>query len=88
MIKIEASVWIQFFKDSAIPDKYVQLYTNKFTENRIRLDMLADLDRPLLNDLGITAIGDCLSILKHAKTWTPKVRLRTIQEQIFVQMYL
>lgn len=69
----EASVWIQFFKDSAIPDKYVQLYTNKFTENRIRLDMLADLDRPLLNDLGITAIGDCLSILKHAKTWTPKM---------------
>lgn len=29
--------------------------------------MLSDIDKSLLNEMGITAIGDCLSILKHAK---------------------
>lgn len=69
----DTSMWVQFFKDASIPSQYVQSYANKFTENRIRFDMLQDLDRPLLNELGISAIGDCLSILKHAKTWTPKL---------------
>ncbi len=66
-------MWVQFFKEASIPAQYVQSYAHKFTENRIRFDMLPDLDRQLLNELGISAIGDCLSILKHAKTWTPTV---------------
>jgi hypothetical protein len=67
-ISTETAVWIQFFKEASIPAEYIQNYAVKFTENRIRFDMLADLDRPLLNELGITAIGDCLSILKYAKS--------------------
>lgn len=35
--------------------------------------MLSDIDRPLLNEMGITAIGDCLSILKHAKVIIAKL---------------
>lgn len=35
--------------------------------------MLADIDKPLLNEMGITAIGDCLSILKHAKVIIAKL---------------
>ncbi len=66
-------MWIEFFKDASIPSQYAQSYANKFIENRIRFDMLPDLDRSLLNELGISAIGDCISILKYAKTWTPKV---------------
>jgi hypothetical protein len=37
--------------------------------------MLIDLDRALLNEMGISAIGDCLSILKHAKTINARVCL-------------
>ena len=33
----------------------------------MRFDMLGDIDKSLLNEMGITAIGDCLCILKHAK---------------------
>lgn len=64
----EQNVWFRFFKDASIPAGFAQNYAKKFVENRIRFEMLADLDRPLLNELGITAIGDCLSILKHAKS--------------------
>lgn len=69
----EYSKWIKFFKDASIPPEYVETYAKKFAENRIRFDLLADLDRPLLNEMGITAIGDCLSILKHAKSISSKL---------------
>jgi hypothetical protein len=67
------TTWVQFFKDAAIPNQFANVYANKFSENRIRFDMLIDLDRALLNELGISAIGDCLSILKHAKAVNSKV---------------
>ena len=38
--------------------------------------MLGDLDRPLLAEMGITAIGDCLSILKHAKAINARIEER------------
>jgi hypothetical protein len=70
----DLQVWQRFFKDALIPVQFIQTYANKFTENRIRFDMLADLDKSLLNEMGITAIGDCLSILKHAKTIISQVK--------------
>jgi hypothetical protein len=63
----ENEIWFQFFKEALIPSKFVALYAQKFMENRIHYDMLIDLDKPLLNEMGITAIGDCLAILKLAK---------------------
>lgn len=63
----ETHFWAQFFKEASIPPQFAQNYAEKFSQNRIRVEMLAELDRPLLNELGIAAIGDCLSILKHAK---------------------
>lgn len=35
--------------------------------------MLPDINKPLLNEMGITAIGDCLSILKHSKIIITKI---------------
>ena len=49
--------WIQFFKDASIPPKFAGIYAAKFTENRIRFDMLGDIDKHLLNEMGINAIG-------------------------------
>lgn len=73
-MSLEQDVWFRFFKDASIPSGFAQNYAKKFIENRIRFEMLADLDRPLLNELGITAIGDCLSILKHAKFVSQQVK--------------
>lgn len=67
------STWAQFFKNAQIPQQFVNNYASKFCENRIRFDMLSDIDKTLLNEMGITAIGDCLSILKHAKVIITKL---------------
>ncbi|RNA30762.1 hypothetical protein BpHYR1_048680 [Brachionus plicatilis] len=67
------STWSQFFSNAQIPQQFVNSYASKFCENRIRFDMLADIDKVLLNEMGITAIGDCLSILKHAKVIITKL---------------
>lgn len=64
----DMSTWLQFFRDASIPPNFANIYASKFTENRIRFDMLADIDKHILNEMGITAIGDILSILKHSKT--------------------
>ena len=72
-IFVDKATWIQFFKDASIPNEFIASYANKFIENRIRFDMLSDLDRPLLNEMGINAIGDCLSILKHSKLIMQKI---------------
>ncbi len=68
------AIWVKFFKNASIPNQFANVYASKFNDNRIRFDMLADLDRALLNEMGITAIGDCLSILKHAKEINIRVR--------------
>ena len=39
--------------------------------------MLDDLDKALLNEVGIKAVGDVLAILKHIKT-TAQERVRWI----------
>ena len=70
----DKSTWMRFFKDASIPAEFIGIYASKFVENRIRFDMLGDLDRALLNEMGISAIGDSLSILKHAKIIMQKVR--------------
>ncbi|CAF0956551.1 unnamed protein product [Brachionus calyciflorus] len=67
------ATWAQFFKNAQIHQQFVNIYANKFCENRIRFDMLSDIDKTLLNEMGITAIGDCLSILKHAKVIIAKL---------------
>ena len=68
-------MWCRFFRDALIPEQFVNVYASKFNENRIRFDMLCDIDKTLLNEMGIVAIGDCLSILKHAKAAYAKVKI-------------
>ncbi|XP_038162284.1 uncharacterized protein C19orf47 homolog isoform X1 [Cyprinodon tularosa] len=61
------SEWIQFFKDAGIPAGLAVTYAVSFVDHRIQKNMLMDLSKDIMMDLGITVIGDIIAILKHAK---------------------
>ncbi|KAM4589350.1 uncharacterized protein C19orf47 homolog isoform 1-T1 [Fundulus diaphanus] len=61
------SEWIQFFMDAGIPAGLAVTYAVSFVDHRIQKNMLMDLSKDIMMDLGITVIGDIISILKHAK---------------------
>ncbi|TRY60015.1 hypothetical protein DNTS_034667, partial [Danionella cerebrum] len=64
---VATSEWIQFFKDAGIPPGLAVNYAVSFVDNRIQKNMLMDLSKEIMIDLGITVIGDIIAILKHAK---------------------
>ena len=59
--------WTAFFRDAGITSSEASTYTAAFVQHNIRSDMLEDLDKEDLRDMGITAIGDIKRILKYAK---------------------
>ncbi|XP_038641810.1 uncharacterized protein C19orf47 homolog isoform X2 [Scyliorhinus canicula] len=61
------SEWIQFFKDAGIPAGPAVNYAVSFVDNRIQKNMLMDLTKDIINELGICVVGDIIAILKHAK---------------------
>lgn len=63
----ETSYWINFFTAAGIPAGDATHYAVVFCDNRITKDMLLDLSKDYLTDMGITRLGDVIAILKHAK---------------------
>ncbi|XP_071979917.1 uncharacterized protein C19orf47 homolog [Engystomops pustulosus] len=66
-VTMATSEWIAFFKDAGIPAGPAVNYAVTFVDNRIQKSMLMDLNKEIINELGITAVGDVIAILKHAK---------------------
>jgi len=59
--------WVEFFTEARIPPGAAKQYAKAFDDNRISMDMLMDLNKDYLRDMGITILGDIIAILKHAK---------------------
>lgn len=54
--------------------KYMYIFSDFFCYCRIHKNMLMDLSKDIMMDLGITVIGDIIAILKHAKQVYRQVR--------------
>lgn len=61
------SVWNNFFLLAGIPHTVANEYANTFSQHRIRIDMLKEITKEILLDMGIKAMGDIIAILRHAK---------------------
>lgn len=63
----DTSQWLAFFTKAGLPPNVAANYALIFSDNRIQLDMLMDLSKEYLYDMGIRVMGDVIAILRFAK---------------------
>ncbi|KAJ6663852.1 hypothetical protein lerEdw1_009932 [Lerista edwardsae] len=93
-VTMATSEWIQFFKEAGIPPGPAVNYAVMFVDNRprcaivpfaacrIHKNMLMDLNKEIMNELGITVVGDIIAILKHAKVVYRQEICKTATESV------
>lgn len=59
--------WVKFFQGAGFSLDVATKHAVVFSNNRIKPDMLPDLDKPSLKEMGITLMGDMIAILRYAK---------------------
>ncbi|KAM4611167.1 uncharacterized protein C19orf47 homolog isoform 1-T1 [Discoglossus pictus] len=80
-VTLATSEWISFFKEAGIPAGPAVNYAVTFVDNRIQKNMLMDLNKEIMNELGITTVGDVIAILKHAKVVHKQDVFKALTEQ-------
>lgn len=58
---------MKFFIGAGFSQDVATRHAVVFSNNRIKPDMLPDLDKPSLKEMGITLMGDMIAILRYAK---------------------
>ncbi|OCT66262.1 uncharacterized protein LOC734777 isoform X1 [Xenopus laevis] len=80
-VTLATSEWISFFKEAGIPAGPAVNYAVTFVDNRIQKSMLMDLNKEIMHELGISAVGDVIAILKHAKVVHRQDLCKALTEQ-------
>ncbi|XP_074099788.1 uncharacterized protein LOC141527927 [Cotesia typhae] len=62
-----SSYWVKFFTAAGFPLDVATKHAVVFSNNRIKPDMLPELDKPSLKEMGIVLMGDMIAILRYAK---------------------
>lgn len=70
-------VWSNFFQLAGIPNSVAHDYAVTFSQHRIRIDMLKEITKDILIDMGIKAMGDIIAILRHAKNLCTQDELKS-----------
>lgn len=60
--------WENFFRSCELPSNICRIYAKSFVKERIQPFMLKELGKEELKELGISALGDQLSILRYLKS--------------------
>lgn len=50
--------WLDFFTEAGVPEGHCESYADVFEDNRITEDMLSELDREILQAMGVAVMGD------------------------------
>ena len=67
MASISSDVWKKFFASCKVPTEVQGAYAKSFVQQRIAPDLLRELGKEDLRELGIKTLGDQLAIIRYVK---------------------
>ena len=67
---MDASDWEKTLIDAGLEPASAKKHSTTFTDQKITIDSLSIIDRSMLSELGITAMGEALAIIKLGKSFT------------------
>ena len=68
LVYLDGKFWLKFLSDAGLPQQTAKRYSDLFCENRLTLQHLRHLDKDLLKEMKINAVGDIITILQHCKS--------------------